>query len=268
MSLNLQIARFFNSLGLDVRRIRPSTPSRNSMAGALAHAKRLGLSPRTVIDVGVADATPALYNSFPDAQLICVEPLVEFEPALRQICAARNAKYVLAAAGDFIGNATLHVHPDRFGSSLFQESQGPEADGLPRTVPITTIDQIALDHQLTGPFLIKVDVQGAELQVLAGAAQTLAHTEAVVLEVSLFGFLQHAPQFPDVITRMKQLGFVPYDFFELSYRPLDGALAQLDVLFVREESDLRRSHLFITPEQREQHDRRSQARWLTPGRGN
>ena len=42
---------------------------------------------------------------------------------------------------------------------------------------------------LHGPYLLKIDVQGAELDVLEGAQNLLKDTEAVVLEVSMFGFM-------------------------------------------------------------------------------
>jgi hypothetical protein len=51
--------RLFNAFGLDIRRLRPATPPRDSMAGGLAQLARLGFQPRTVIDAGVAYATPA-----------------------------------------------------------------------------------------------------------------------------------------------------------------------------------------------------------------
>jgi Methyltransferase FkbM domain len=87
---------------------------------------------------------------------------------------------------------------------------------------------------LAGPYIIKVDVQGAELQVLAGAQRTLNETEAVILEVTLLGMMIGGPQVYDVVSRMKELGFVTYDVFGLHYRPLDNALSQVDMVFVQE----------------------------------
>jgi hypothetical protein len=99
--------------------------------------------------------------------------------------------------------------------------------------------------------LIKVDVQGAELQVLAGASRTLRQTEAVIMEVSLFETIIGAPQFGDVVSRMKQLDFVVYDAYGFYYRPLDNALIQVDIVFVREHGPFRQSHAWGTSEQRE-----------------
>jgi FkbM family methyltransferase len=253
------VVRLFNAFGLDIRRRRPATPERASMAGGLAQLARLGFQPRTVIDAGVANATPELYTTFPGASILLIEPLVEFEPFLQKICSTYNAQYVLAAAGQAPGSATFHVHADKFSSSLLSEVEGASVDGTPRTVPVVSIDQQCAEKNLAGPYLIKLDVQGAELQVLAGAARTLRETEAVILEVTLFGTMIGGPQFYDLVIYMKAAGFVAYDIFAVNYRPLDGALAQVDMIFVREVGPFRSSHAFATPEQREASNREMKA---------
>ena len=249
------VVRLFNAFGLDIRRLRPATPVRASMAGGLAQLARLGFQPRTVIDAGVANATPELYQPFPSASILLIEPLVEFEPFLQKICSTYKAQYVLAAAGQSPGSATFHVHADKFSSSLLTEVEGASVDGTPRTVPVVSIDQQCAEKNLPGPYLIKLDVQGAELQVLAGASRTLQHTEVVILEVTLFGTMIGGPQFHDIVTYMKAVGFVAYDIFAVNYRPLDGALAQVDMIFVREHGPFRQSHAYATPEQRKLLDR-------------
>jgi FkbM family methyltransferase len=251
--------RLFDAFGFDIRRRRPATVARASMAGGLAQLSRLGFKPQTVIDVGVAYQTSELYEAFKDADILLIEPLVEFEPFLRKICSSYHAQYVLAAAGETAGTAVLNVRPDKIGSSLLSEVEGSAVESSPRTVAVITIDEACMERNLRGPFLIKVDVQGAELQVLSGAKRTLQETEAVLLEVSLFGFWVGSPQFYDVIAYMKECGFVAYDFCGFLYRPLDSALCQMDMIFARENGFLRRSHLFATPEQLEVHVRELQA---------
>ena len=88
--------------------------------------------------------------------------------------------------------------------------------------------------------------------VLEGAKKTLIETEAVILEVSLFQFFQDGPQFYDVIVWMKNQGFVTYDLFGGHNRYLDGAFAQIDMVFVKENGFLRKDHAYATREQREE----------------
>jgi len=245
------VVQFFNALGLEVRRYRPPAPERASLEGGLAQLALLGFRPRTVIDVGVASSTPELYSAFPAASLLLIEPLAEFEPFLQRICAPRkNAQYILAAAGEAPGTAVLHVHPDKVGSSLLREVEGPSVDGVPRIVPVVTLDQACIGKSLSGPYFLKLDVQGAELQVLRGAAHTLQETQAIVLEVSLLGAMIGGPELFEVVSCMRDSGFVAYDLLGLHYRPLDNALCQVDIVFVPELSPLRQSRAYATPEQR------------------
>ncbi len=248
------VKRLFNAFGLELRRKPLAAPPepipRASMGGALRQLSALGFHPRTVIDVGVATKTEELYQAFKDADILLIEPLAEFEPFLCDICRSYKAEYVLAAAGETPGSAVINVHPDKFGSSLLKEFEGPGVDGVPREIPVVTIDQLCAARNLAGPYLIKVDVQGAELQVLAGATHTLPQTEVVILEVTLFGTMIGGPQLSDTVACMKQYGFVVYDIFAFKYRPLDDALSQVDIVFVQEGGRFRRSHAYATPEQR------------------
>ena len=61
--------------GFELRRISEPSVGRATRRGLLQHVKRLGLAPATVIDVGVADGTRALYDTFPAAHLLLIEPL-------------------------------------------------------------------------------------------------------------------------------------------------------------------------------------------------
>jgi FkbM family methyltransferase len=250
--------RVFKSIGLELRRIpsssdtaTPEEPTRSSLRGALRQMSKLGFQPRTVIDVGVAFDTRELYEEFPEAALLLIEPLAEFEPFLKRICSRYKAQYVLAAAGESSGTVSLNVHADQLDcSSLFREAEGTQVDGAPREVPMVTIDDACKARALNGPYLLKVDVQGAELRVLSGAVRTLQQCEAVILEVTLFGTMIGGPQLADIVIYMQERGFVVYDLWGMLYRPLDGALAQVDMAFVPKHSKLREAHAFATPEQR------------------
>jgi FkbM family methyltransferase len=239
----------------------PRTVPRASMKGAMRQLANVGFRPRTVIDVGVACRTKELYQQFKQASILLIEPLAEFEPFLQKICATYNAQYVLAAAGEKPGSAVLNVHIGQLDcSSFLKEVEGPSVDGIPREVSVVTIDQVCQEKNLKGPYIIKVDVQGAELQVLAGAQRTLEETEAVILEVTLFGSMIGGPQFRDVVCRTKEYGFVAYDIFGFNYRPFDNALAQVDMVFVRENGRFRQSHVFATWEQRRVMARKTKGR--------
>ncbi len=244
--------RFINIFGYDIRPlVQNSRRIRTAIGESYALIRELGFQPKTVIDVGVASGTPELYSPFPDSYFLLIEPLKDFESDLVSILKRYKGSYVLAAAGSSSGRATFNVHQNHLeGSSLNRESMGTEADGHEVTVPIVRIDDIIKDKQLTGPYLIKVDVQGAELVVLEGAQQALLEAEVVVLEVSLFEFMKGAPQFYEVVSYMKNRGFVAYDIVPEWNRPLDNALGQIEIVFVKDKGMFRRDHSYSTLEQR------------------
>lgn len=225
--------------------------ARMQLRGLLQHAAYWGLQPATVIDVGAAYGTPELYETFPDAQHLLIEPLTEYQAALEKFKQQyRSLDIVFAAASDHTNGITINVHPDWVGSSSYVEDEASNVNGVPRNVPTVRVDTICKERSLPPPYLLKVDVQGAELDVMNGTEGILADTEFIVLEIALFEFYKGAPQFYEVIHAMKQRGYVAYDFTEPLYRPLDGAVSQIDVAFVKENSAFRKYHHYATAEQR------------------
>jgi FkbM family methyltransferase len=207
------------------------------MESVARHFRNLGFIPRAIIDVGVFKGTYELYDIWPEAQLLLIDPLMEVEPAMRYICDHRKspASYVVCAAGDRIGQTHLHCSDDLAGSAI-------ASDTGERTVPMYTLDSLEI-HLGTGPpYLLKIDVQGAEASVLAGASRILPQCEVVLLETQLFDFHGTGNTLPELITFMKSRGFVPSDFYDGLCRPLDGSLGQIDVAFVKVDGQFRQSH--------------------------
>jgi methyltransferase, FkbM family len=237
--------------------------------GFLAQLRALGLRPGTVFDVGAAygEWSRACSAEFPDARFILVEPLEEFAAALEKVAAQLSRSSVIKLAGAASGGtAELHVHRDLVGSSLLREAEGGATDGAPRVVGTTTIDELAIQAEAEGPFWIKLDVQGAELDVLSGARRTLETTDMVLMEVSLLPFFFGGPVLHDVVAYMRDAGFVVYDILGPTYRPLDEALGQVDIAFVPVDSEVRSDHRYASPEQRREQDERFRRYQGTPAR--
>jgi FkbM family methyltransferase len=257
------VKQSFRLVGLEVRRAGPSTQdtsARSSLSEVLKHARAIGFRPATVIDVGAAYGTftRQCFEAFPEAKrFILVEPLIEYEPFLQAVARlVPRAEYVMAVAAAAEGEAVINVHPDYVGSSLYLEvEEGTNVNGVPRTVPAVTLDRLAKNGKEHAPFLLKVDVQGAEMDVLQGAEEMLRQTQFIMLEVSFFKFFKGGPEISDIITFMKSRGFVPYDICGLQYRPLDNALSQVDITFVQEAGIFRQHHYYATPIQRERQNR-------------
>jgi len=229
------------ALGLHLRQ---ETPRRSTLAQFCAHLKSLGYAPRTVIDVGVADGTMELHEAFPDAQFLLIEPLEEFWPALEWLSSRYKARVALVAAGAKDGTATI-LHGgsiEKMHGATLAEMDDPHerAANTARDVPMRRLDGLVREFGLRGPILLKIDVQGVELEVIKGAEEILSQVDVVIMEVVFFSFNRRQPLVDDVMKYMLARGFFPYDFFGGYNRPLDGALAQLDVAFVKRDGLFRR----------------------------
>jgi FkbM family methyltransferase len=252
------VNRVLRRFGYELRKARPV---RMSVEAALRNVRSLGLSPATVVDIGASDGGWSLRCAaiFPHAHYVLVEPLSEFVSFLGEATTRLgNAHYRAVLASSFDGEATLYVHRDLVGSSTYREHEvGLESET--RRIEALTLDTILRQANAQPPYLLKLDVQGAELEVLAGAAATLPDVSLIVLEASFFEFFEGGPDFAAVVERLAAYGFALYDVLGVSYRPFDGALAQADLLFVPRDSTLRAHHVYAQPHQRAAQDARFRA---------
>lgn len=264
--LKNSLKRVFRLAGLEVRKTNPlqqapkvqnvlttSKPQRNSLEGVLQQAKNRGFSPATVIDVGAAYGmfTSACQPIFPEAKYMLIEPLEEYTSFLETVVTSiPGAEYIPAALTAESGEITINIHPDLVGSSLYLEEENSDVNGVPRKVHALSLDAVLEDRSVETPILLKIDVQGAELDVLSGAKHALKQVEFMILEVVFFEFFKGGPQFHNIVQFMDANDFVVYDIFDLQYRPLDNALAQADMVFVKKNSNLRKHHFYATREQR------------------
>lgn len=195
-----------------------------------------GFRPRTIIDVGAYEGnwTRMARSVFPDAASLVVEPQASKATILQRLAQdLPDTQYVSALLAAEAGREVTFYEMET-GSSIF-----PEQSNVPRreTHFVTrTLDEIAAGAE--HPAFLKIDAQGAELEILKGAAATLEKCEVVQLEVALLPYNAGAPVFLETVTHMDGLGFVPHDFSGFS-RPGGVDLVQVDILFVRKTSALR-----------------------------
>jgi FkbM family methyltransferase len=125
----------------------------------------------------------------------------------------RNATVSPQAVSDVVGEALLHV-PQTDDPSFSSLAAGRFAEGEPVSVETTTLDAEVEALGLT-PALIKIDVEGGELAVLAGTARTLDARPALLIEVG--------PESAAEVER--QLSALGYRSFVVTRRRLEPGLA-------------------------------------------
>jgi FkbM family methyltransferase len=168
-----------------------------SFSAALAVLLAKGVRYSTIIDAGCADGTFFLlhqyFGIFAGATPVNIEANPLYEDSLRAIKDCAGGHYVIGAASDADGEAemTLGVHPywsslrdkdDQYWKKIHNLSRGSSK------VRTFTIDGLAEQLSLKPPYLIKLDVQGAEAEVLRGARRVLEQTDVVICEADVHDF--------------------------------------------------------------------------------
>jgi FkbM family methyltransferase len=238
-------------MGIEVRRIRRSSVPAvekqpiGDISIFLNALRRRDFLPRGIIDVGAnrGNWTRLALSVFPGTPVIMIEPQDEMESYLSQLITERpNCCYVKAGAGRKEGELIQTIWDDLTGSSFLPETDAQKLEtGGQRKARIVTIDSL-----LTGlyagflPDLVKLDIQGFELEALSGAEITFGRTEVFVIETSLFQFESRMPITSDVIAFMAERSYELYDITEYLRRPYDGALGQVDLAFVKKAGQFRR----------------------------
>jgi FkbM family methyltransferase len=177
-----QLVLFGRRLGLEIRRYRPTGRRRVE----LLHRHGIGI----VLDVGanVGDYALELRRFGYEGRIVSIEPYSE---AARQLEGRARAddrwEVVRAAVGNDDGIGELNVASNTASSSLlpFLESHrraAPDVRFVAReTVDVKTIDSLGVAFDR--PALLKLDVQGYENRVLAGASDALQHVALIECEL-------------------------------------------------------------------------------------
>ena len=212
----------------------------DAMPAVLHRLAREGFAPTAIVDVGanLGQWSTAVSAVYPGVPLHVIEPQPECRAALDAFVRTRGSAELHGVIVTRPGVSHVRVvGAGTTGAHVVRDATG-RADG--QSVPSTTLDAL-LAHRFRDAdrVLLKLDVEGHELEVLAGAEAILKHVEIIVSEV-LFYDVEHTgdPTFLDFAARLAAFGFVLYDFAALASRPRDGRLRMGDALFVRRGSRL------------------------------
>jgi FkbM family methyltransferase len=203
---------------------------------SLGTLRSLGFSPATCVDVGAyhGEWTRLFKSVFPDSRVLMVEAQDSKRDILQRVTAelgdsVRYQNALLSAREDDV----VTFYEMETGSSLFEEtSPYPRVAVEKRT---RTLDSVLSEHLFARVDMLKLDVQGAELEVLKGAERALSQTEVLLMETSLMPVNAGSPTFAEVIEFVAARGFRLFDFCS-QVRRTDGVLWQTDLLFVRSGS--------------------------------
>jgi FkbM family methyltransferase len=213
---------------------------RHRVAAAVEHRYLREYPARTFLDVGANRGQFALiathYN--PGARIHAFEPLASARGILEELAGEHVEWRVYPVAlSDRASEATMYVSRREAASSLLpitsrmvEFAAGTEAKGQV-SVEVARLDEVLGPTDITRPSIMKIDVQGAELAVLRGAAGLLPHLDLIVVEAS-FTELYAGQAFASEVIEFLQHSDPVFDLVGV-YNPQydDGRCVQADFLF-------------------------------------
>jgi hypothetical protein len=189
-------------------------------------------NPKRFLDIGAhtGEFTQNILRLAPECQVVMVEANPNCEPYLQKL----NHGYDILALSNKQGKAELFVEKANMlgtGASLYKENTEWYADGKFDKVEV---ELDTLDNKKYFGYevidLVKLDVQGAELDILEGGRKTITRSKYVLIETSLVVYNHGAPMVDAIVPKMKEYGFYMEDI--LDYLKFNkNQISQMDILF-------------------------------------
>jgi FkbM family methyltransferase len=205
-----------------------------------------GLGIKTVLDVGanVGDFAKLAREVFPDAAIYSFEPLPDCFAQLRSALPGDVNFFPIEAGVGRRDEALDFYRSFHSPSSSFLKMEELHKEAFPYTsdgqaqeplkIQVRTLDGLLADKEIEEPILLKIDVQGFELEAIAGATKALERSKVVVIEMSFANLYEGQPLFHDVYEEMYRHGFRFHGSLAQMHHPATGEVVQTDAIFVKE----------------------------------
>ncbi len=217
-------------------RVIPITPPTQGLNHFFPLLKRFGFDPKHILDVGAnrGDWTRAATRYFPRAHYTLVEPQDELKIHVQDLVAqGYQVHWINAGAGDRPGVFPFQVDAD-CGSSTFRP-----VSSFVRQIPVQvrTVNEIVASTGLPTPEMVKIDAEGLDLKVLAGASELLGKTEIFLAEAAIVsGDIENTAL--AVIQAMAEAGYRLIDITDLNRSPKHDVLWLCEFAFLLKSSQL------------------------------
>jgi FkbM family methyltransferase len=203
-----------------------------------AHFKACGFEPEGILDVGanMGTWTGEMMSMFPTSEYFMIEGNKLLLPYLEQT----HIPYEISLVGNYTGKAKFYIQrgvPMSTGNSMFKENSIFYEDAIEVEVPISTLDEI-IERRQVGPFqVLKLDIQGAEIDALLGASKTLESVEVIQTECSFMQYNEGSPPFFETHLLLHGLGFSLFGVSDFLSDPYQFPV-QMDAIWVKRTSSL------------------------------
>ena len=200
--------------------------------------KRYGFNPQHIIDVGANRGTwtRKALSFFPGAHYTLVEPQdhlkIHIQDLLDHGC---KITWIHAGVADHSGALPFTIS-GRDDSSTFAPTS-VAADAPRISVRVITLNEIVSMVGIPPPAMVKIDTEGFDLRVLAGASDLLGKTEIFFVEVTICSS-GYENTIARVIHMMDEAGYKVVDITDINRSPKYGVLWLCELAFLRNDSTL------------------------------
>lgn len=213
---------------------------RYGVAASVEHRAALhSFDCHTVVDIGANRGQFALAarGLYPEAQIFSFEPLVEPAEKFKRVFEHDSQVRLFGVAvGAHSATSAIHISARDDSSSLLPigKEQNRIFPGTQevcsREVDVCRLDDMLSDEEVVSPALLKLDVQGFELEVLRGCEQLLPCFSWIYCECSFVELYEGQSLADEVIAWLRERGVVLRGVYNMSYDS-DGKAVQADFLF-------------------------------------
>ena len=181
--------------------------------------------PNTIIDIGSnkGQFMILIEKMFPNKTIHSFEPIEEMlQKQIKFFYYKKNVFFNNFALGNEISKKDFFITSRKDSSSFLKivenksKSKNYEIKEK-RQIQINTLDNYFLDKNIILPILIKIDVQGFELEVLKGSKELLKKTDYLLLEVSDSEMYRSQASEAALIEFLKRLNFQIYKSSDWKY---------------------------------------------------
>lgn len=204
-----------------------------SLQKFLTDVQNAGLKINTVYDIGayVGQWSREMKNTaLADSEFV----LFEANPAYEQVLSQSGFTSFCGTALSNPGReSVLFYNGTNTGDSYYKETTAYYDEQGHIQLPCKTLDEVRETNNLAIPQFIKIDTQGSELDILAGAS-FLDQVELIYIECPIIQYNKGAPNIQDYLDFFKSRMFIPVTLLEVHIH--EATLVQIDIMFVRKET--------------------------------
>lgn len=201
----------------------------------LSFFKDKGFDPKCIFDIGGSNGSWSriVETVFPNSKFHLFEPLAD-QPEYKDFIesyldSSPNATLHRVAVGNRCGKTTFSISNHTiFGSTSLPTSQKSLFKKM--EVPVVSIDSV-VESGVPCPDLVKMDIQGGELDALKGMEKCLPNVQMLMLETWLSrGYGKDTPLFHELIEFLLKFDFHVVELGDC-YRDETGSLISQDFIF-------------------------------------